>query len=66
MIHTKTSGWIVNMETRRKIPFRRVGNTYFMDAWVKLPDKNKSKDRDKIDIGNVSSKKSGFSRPSDP
>ena len=30
--HTKSGGWIVNVETKRKIPFRRVGNTYFMDA----------------------------------
>ena len=34
VIHTKTAGRIVNVETRRKIPFRRVGNTYFMYAWV--------------------------------
>ena len=66
MIHTKTGGWIINMETRRKIPFRRVGNTYYMDAWAKLPDKNKCKDKDKMDIDNIGSKKSGFIRPSDP
>ena len=66
MIHTKPGGWIVNVETKKKIPFRRVGNTYVMDAWVKLPDKNKSNDKDNMDIDNVSSKKLGFSRPSDP
>ena len=37
-----------------------------MDAWVKLPDKNKSKDKDKIDIDSIGSKKSGFIQPSDP
>ena len=66
MIHTKTSGWIVNVETTRKIPFKRVGNTYHMDAWVKLPDKDKSKDKDKMDIDNIGRTKSGFSGPRDP
>ena len=66
MIHTKTGGWIVNVETRRKILVRRVGNTYYMYAWVKLPDKDKSKDKDKMDIDNNGSKELGFSRPSDP
>ena len=66
MIHTKTGDWIVNVETRRKIPFKRGGNTYYMDAWVKLPDKNKSTHKDKMDIDNISSKKSGSIRPSDP
>ena len=32
VIHTKTGGWIVNLETRRKIRFKRVGKTYHMDA----------------------------------
>ena len=50
VIHTQTGGWIVNVETRRKIPFRRVGNTYYMGAWVRLPDRNKSKDKDNMDI----------------
>ena len=66
VVHTKTGGWIVNVETRRNIPFKRVGNTYCMDAWVKLPDKNKSKDKDKIDVDNIGSKKSGFIQPSAP
>ena len=66
VIHTKTGGWIVNVETRKKIPFKRVGNTYYMDAWVKLSDKNKSKDKDNMDIDNIGSKQSGFIRPSDP
>ena len=66
VIHTKTGGWIVNVETKRKIPFRPVGNTYFMDAWVRVPDKSKSKDKDKMEVDNVSSRKPGFSRLSTP
>ena len=66
MIHTKTGGWIVNVETRRKIPFKRVGNTYYMDAWAKLPDKNKSKDKDNMDIDSIGSKKLDFIQLSDP
>ena len=66
VIHTKTGGWIVNEETRMKIPFIRVGNTYFMDAWVRVPDKSKGRDKDKMEVDNVSSKKPGFSRPSTP
>ena len=34
VVHTKTGGWIVNVETKRKIPFQRIGNNYFTDAWV--------------------------------
>ena len=66
MIHTKTGGWIANVETSLKIPFRRVSNTFYMDAWVKLPDKNKSNDKGTMDIDNVGSKKSGFIRLSGP
>ena len=43
VIPTKSGGWIVNVETKRKIPFYRVGNTYFMDAWVRVPQKAKDK-----------------------
>ena len=66
MIRTKTGGWIINVETRMKIPLRRVGKTCFMDACVKLPDKSKRKDKDNMDIDNINSKKSSFCRPSDP
>ena len=45
VIHTKSGGRIVNVETKRKIPFRRVGNSYFMDARVRVPDRNKDKDK---------------------
>ena len=44
-IHTKTGGWIVNVETERKIRFKRIGNTYFMDAWVRVPDRGKDKSK---------------------
>ena len=66
VIHTKTGGRIVNVETKRKLPLRRIGNTYFMDAWVRVPDKSKSKDREQMEVDNISSKKPGFSRPSTP
>ena len=66
VIHTKTGGWIVNVETKRKIPFRPFDNTYFMDAWVQVPDKSNSKDKDKTEVDNVSTKKPCFSRPSTP
>ena len=54
------------METKRKIPFRRVVNTYFMDAWVRVPAKSKGNDKDKMEVDNISDKKPGFSRPSKP
>ena len=65
VIHTKSGGWIVNVETKRKIPFRRVGNTYFMDAWVRVPDKNKDKvkDKDKMDVDQINTKKPVFTWP---
>ena len=49
VIHTKSGGWIVNVETKRKIPFRRVGNTYFMDVWVRVPRKGKDKGKDRME-----------------
>ena len=66
VIHTKTGGWIINVETKRKIPFRRVGNTYFMDAWVGVPDKDKGKDEDKMEVDHINNEMPGFSRPSKP
>ena len=50
----------MNVETKRKIPFRRVGNTYFMDAWVMVPEKSKDKDKMKVDA--INTKKPGFTR----
>ena len=43
VIHTRSGGWIVNVETKRKIPFRR-GAT--LTSWVGTPDKGKDKDED--------------------
>ena len=65
VIHTKSGGWIVNVETKRKIPFRRVGNTYFMDAWVRVPDKSKDKvkDKDKMEVDQINTKKPVFTWP---
>ena len=57
VIHTKTGGWTVNVETKRKIPFRRVGNTYFMDAWVRVPQKAKDKGKDDMEIDFIDARK---------
>ena len=53
VIHTNTGGWIVNVETKREIPFRHIGNTYFMDAWVRAPDKDKGKDKEKNEVDHM-------------
>ena len=60
VIHTKSGGWIVNVETKHKIPFRRVGNTYFMDAWVRVPGKDKDKGKNNMDVDMVKSHKPVF------
>ena len=57
MIHTKSGGWIVNVENKHKSPFRRVGNTYFMDEWVRVLGKNKDKGKDNIGVDMIKSKK---------
>ena len=54
------------MESKRKIPFRQFSNTYFMDAWVRVPDQSKNKDKDKMEVDNVRDKKPGASRPGKP
>ena len=66
VIHTKTGGWIVNCETRQKIPFNRSGNTYYLDAWVRVPKKKKKKpvNLSRMDVDQVSRKASGFTRQS--
>ena len=51
VIHTRTGGWIVDLATRRKLPFEREGNNYSYKAWVRVPDD--------ADDG----KNPGFSRP---
>ena len=63
VIHTKTGAWIVNVETKRKIPLSHVGNTYFMDAWVRVPDKGKDKSKDKMEVDSIHTKKPGFTWP---
>ena len=63
VVHTKTGGWIVNVEPKWKIPLRRVGNTYFMDAWVRVPDNCKDKSKEKMEIDGVNTKKAGFTWP---
>ena len=63
VIHTKSGGWIVNVETKRNIPFRRVGNTYFMDAWVRVPDKGKDKSKDRMEVDGVNTRSVGFTWP---
>ena len=60
VIHTKSGGWIVNVETKHKIPFLRVGNTYFMDAWVRVPGKSKDKGKDNMEVDMIKSKKPVF------
>ena len=63
VIHAKSGGWIVNVETKRKISFRQVGNTYFMDAWVRVPDKGKDKGKDRMEVDGFNTGSVGFTRP---
>ena len=63
VIHTKSGGLSVNVETKRKIPFRRVGNTYFMDAWVRVPQKAKDKAKDDMEVDLIDARKPVFIRP---
>ena len=52
--------WIVNVETMRKSPFKRTGNTHSMDACVRAPDRGKDKSKDKMEVDGVNTKKAGF------
>ena len=63
MIHTESGGWIANVETQRKIPFLRVRNTHFMDAWVRVPDKGKDKSKDRTEVDGVDTRSVGFTSP---
>ena len=56
VIHTKSGGWIVNAEEKRKIPFRRVGN-------VRVPDKGKDKSKDRMEVDGINTRSTGFTRP---
>ena len=53
----------MNIETKRKIPCRRVGNTYFMDALVRVPDKGKDKSKDRMEVDGVNTKMVGVTWP---
>ncbi len=53
----------MNVETKRKIPFRRVGYTYFMDVWVRVPEKGKDKGKDKMEVDSINTNKPRFSWP---
>ena len=53
VVHTKFGDWSVSVEMKRKIPFRRVGNTYFMDVWVRVAVKGKDKSKDRMEIDGV-------------
>ena len=55
----------MNCKTKKKIPFRRVGNTYFMDAWVKVPDKSGNGKND-MDVDIINGRSPGFIRQSKP
>ena len=71
VIHTKHGGWIVNCATKKKIVFKRQGNTYYIDAWVQVPDKAKKLSKNDMEVDQVHDHKpgratvmTGFTRPS--
>ena len=66
VIHAKTGGWIVNCKTRKKIPFKRQGNTYHLDAWVQIPDTKRSRESNSMDVDQVKAQQTGSTRPSHP
>ena len=37
VIHTEAGGWIIDVASKRRIPLQRVGNSYIVDVWVKVP-----------------------------
>ena len=53
----------MNVETKRKIPFRQVGNTYFMDAWVRVTQKAKVKGDSDMEVDQINTSKSDSTRP---
>ena len=53
----------MKVETKRKISFRRVGNTYFMDAWARGPQKAKEKGKDDMEVDLIDTRKPGVTRP---
>ena len=42
------------------MPFRRVGKTYLMDTWFRVPDKGKDKSKDKMEGDSINTKKPGL------
>ena len=57
--------------TKKKIIFKRQGNTYYIDAWVQVPDKAKKPGKNDMDVDHILEEKSyrevvrtGFTRPS--
>ena len=63
VIHIKSDGRIVDVETKRKIPFRRVGNTDFMGAKLRVLDKGKDKGKDRMEVDGVNQRSVDFTRP---
>ena len=60
VIFREDGGEIVHIATGRRTPFRRHGNVYVMDAWVRNPNWS-GEEKDEEDSGHVL----GFARPSD-
>ena len=58
VIHTARGGWIVNVKTRQKIAFTRLGNSYFLDVWIRVPIKKSNA----MEVDEVA--QSGFTQPS--
>ena len=54
VVFRKDGGDIINIETKRKTPFRRLGNVYVMDAWIRNPawtDEESDNDKDEPLMG---------------
>ena len=60
VIFRRHGGEVIHLKTKKRTPFRRVGNVYIMDAWIEKP-RNAKKESDKMDID--SAEPTGFSRP---
>ena len=60
VIFRRDGGEVVHLKTKKRTPFRRVGNVYIMDAWIEKP-RDAKKESNKMDID--SAEPTGFSRP---
>ena len=40
VIFTGNGGWIVDVRTKERVPFERVGNSYVLDVWAWVPRSN--------------------------